>query len=326
MTIRGCVVSTLQNIGIPEPDGEILADYLVVLHEQSDHSAKNALPAITGFYKCMSFKALKDMNIDDINAYVDYLKSLPWKDSAKGQEFQLVKTWVRRFLKRLAAQQVILPNLFDYVDNPFGARHRSKHVDTLKINLEMDTKDNIKSLTSSELETIMQKVRLESKWFQVLLLVLKFTGMRLSEAVTLRLENIDLKERVLASGVVKNHRKTGKVVFFIPPHVATEIKAYTMLLDDGEEWLFPAKYTTDHVTKGTVTQKLDRFSTKIRIDFTAHQFRHTIIKNRELMGCPSHVNEFLQNQAVTGTQATFYRERNFTLRDRRDLYDKWNPY
>ena len=195
------------------------------------------------------------------------------------------------------------------------------------MSLDLDSKEGIKALTDEELDVIMAASKYEAKWFQVLLLVLKHTGMRVSEAVTLRLENIDFKERMMASGVVKNHRKSLKVFYFVPADIAAEIRSYRFLLADEEQWLFPAVNTPgEHMTVHTAEQRVLRFSKKIHVHVSAHMFRHTMILNREKMECPDHVNEYLMNQAVTGTQARFYRERNFTLRIRRDLYDRWNPY
>lgn len=318
---------------LPVPDRDILAEYLATLGEQSSLSARNMRKAIMLFYDSIGVKSITALTIDDINAFVEQLKVMvskrdgkPWKNSMKNQQFLMAKAWMHRALKALAARKIIISNLFDYVDNPFSASHAKKKADSMKIDIDLDAKANIKALTDGEIEKIMKATAFEERWFQVLFLILKHTGMRISEAITIRLENIDLQERVLASGVVKDYRKTGKVVFFVSREIAIEIKAYTILLDDGEEWLFPAKFSPGtHITRDTINRKIQRFAKKT-VHFTAHQFRHTIIKKREQMDCPSHINEFLQNQVVTGTQAAFYRERNFTIRDRRDLHDKWNPY
>lgn len=328
MKIETQVVSSIiSNLGIPDLDARFLARYFEMLKEHSDSSLKNAVVSITMLYECASFKSLESFTIDDINMFVDHLVSLNLKDSVKNHHFVLAKTWVKRAMRDFMAIRIQITNYFEYVENPFSAKNRNKRGDSLKVDLDMDAKENIKSLTDAELDAVMLASKLEEKWFQILLLILKYTGMRVSEAVTLRLENIDFKERVMATGVVKNHAKSGKVIFFVPEEIALEMRSYAFLLPDGEEWFFPAPNTPGtHMAVHTAEQRVLRLSKKTKIHVTAHMFRHTLIKKREQKECPDHVNEFLQNQAVTGTQAKYYRERNFTLRDRRDLYDRWNPF
>ncbi|HME56669.1 MAG TPA: tyrosine-type recombinase/integrase [Candidatus Lokiarchaeia archaeon] len=324
---RGVLAGVLENLGIPDPDRTCLAMYLEGLKENSDNTFDGSAHAIFDFYNATNFKSITIMTLDDINAYIDFLKAQPWKETVKDGYQRRVKAWFHRAMKDFAARKIMITDWFAYVDNPFSARKAKKHADSMQITIDMDNKENIKALTDAELDTIINMSKLKAKWFQILLLILKYTGMRVSEAITIRLKNMDMKERVIGTGVVRNGRKSGKVLFFVPAHVATEIKSYTILLEKNEEWLFPAKISRNYMPRSTADSAILNFSRKISVKFSSHQFRHTLIKNREIKKhCPSHINEFLQNQEVTGTQAQFYRERNFTLRDRRDLYDLYNPY
>ena len=54
--------------------------------------------------------------------------------------------------------------------------------------------------------------------------------MRISEAETIRIASVNLTERVIVTGLVNGHRKSGKVYFFIPQHLAVDIKNYLYLV------------------------------------------------------------------------------------------------
>jgi integrase len=336
------LIYTLENLAIPEPDAEFLAGYLAEIKERSDGNIKHPITLIPIFYKCVGFKSVQDITNVDVKAFNAFLDDYiinnttgpktkngqKLKESVKSQYFGIIKAWLKVAATCFIERDIEVKLHLDLLKNPYTGKGTKKAPTSLKVELEMDEKKGIKSFSDDDLETIMRASKLEEKWVQILFLILKYTGMRLSEAISLRRENIDLKERVLASGVVKNYRKTGEVIFCVPEHVITEIKEYYMLMNDGQEWLFPSRYNTgSFVTEDGFYRICHVIAKKCGIHFTPHQFRHTLIKNRDIkMHCPDHVNEFLQNHAVTGVQARYYRERNFTLRDRRDFYDQFNPY
>jgi len=72
--------------------------------------------------------------------------------------------------------------------------------------------------------------------------------------------------------------------------------------------------------------KWDKFAEQFSLNRTAfiiqacndYMLTHTSMGKTEL--------EESNLKTVTGTQAKFYRERNFSLQERRELYDKWNPF
>jgi integrase len=270
------------------------------------------------------------VKVSDIKSYFEHLKTLDLCETTCWNYSVVVKSWFTYAIKQIyALTGQTLINMFDYVDVPFKNQvgGGNKDASTGKIKIEMDSaKANVKVISDQDMEKIVRAARLRSQRLYTFVLILKHTGMRISEAETIRVENIDVTERIIASGNVKDFAKTGIVYFVVPEFVMAEIRAYKLDLQPGEEWLFPApsRGTQGHVS--AMRSELRKLAKRTGVPFTSHWFRHTIIKKREKMGCPPHINEFLQNQAVTGTQARYYRERNFTLRDRRELYDRWNPW
>ncbi|MEX2758185.1 MAG: tyrosine-type recombinase/integrase, partial [Candidatus Sigynarchaeota archaeon] len=256
--------------------------------------------------------------------YVAYLKARPLKNSSKRVYLLWVKAWTNHAKKALFLHGTQITNYFDYIENPFKGENTCDG--NLKVDLDMDTTDNIKALNDEQMDQILRAAELRSRALFIMLTLLKHTGLRLSEAVTIRTENINLAERVIASGIIKNHRKTGKVFYFVPPAIATELRSYILSLNDGAEWLFPSPVSPSHYTTSHFEKMIRNISIVVGFHFTAHQFRHTLIAKRHKLGCPPHVNDLLQNHTASGTQAKFYRERNLTLRDRRAFYDKWHPY
>ncbi|MEX2719634.1 MAG: tyrosine-type recombinase/integrase [Candidatus Sigynarchaeota archaeon] len=327
MITKSKAINIVNEIGIPEPDASIFADYLVKLENQSDESFTEGRRIIGEFYQATGLKPITEITLEDIEIYFDFLRSKKIRDSTRYNYSMWIKTWYNVIKKILFLRGITIPNFFDYIENPFAPSRKNKSA-FLKIDLTMDARAETKALTDDQVSKILREAKIRSRPLYILLLILKYTGMRISEAITIRIENINLKERVIASGVVKNHRKTGTVYFFVPQHVAHELRSYMMELNQECEWLFPSRFQNYqyHYSKAQAEYWLRQMWPIVGFRFTSHQFRHTIIFKRLKNHCPPHINEILQNHAIPGTQAKFYRERNLTLRDRRDLYDKWNPW
>ncbi len=328
MTTKAQILVDLQQKAVPEPDVDILADYLATLDSQSKNSYLSFKAHILEFYTFTSYRQLANVKVADIKEYFEHLRSMRLSEKTRWIYSYVVKTWFTHAIKQLYARSgVTLVNMFDYIDIPFSSSPPQVKTGTSKIMIDLDAaKSNVKVISDADMVKIVRGAKLRSQRLYTIVLVMKYTGMRISELETIRIENVNVNERIIATGGEKDFSKTGIVYFVVPEHVMAEIRAYKLDLKPGEEWLFPSLYGAKGGHVVTLGKEIKELSTELGIHFTSHWFRHTIIKKREKMGCPPHINEFLQNQAVTGTQARYYRERNFTLRDRRALYDQWNPW
>jgi len=308
---------------LPELDAEILEEYLRDLQEHSRNTALSFIRGIMLFYECVGRRSIRDCTIADIETYIKTLKAATLKRSSKKTMFNVAKTWHARFVKRAFAHGQQLVNFFQYIDNPFLEDDTERSGTGYRVDLESKKTDTM-VIPLDYMDKILADARARDYRVYLFLLILKYTGMRASEAITIRIENIDINERIIASGTVKNYAKTGEVIYFTPRHVMDEIENYKLILTPGETWLFPSNKTGKHITCWDMI--LRRFQREAGLHFRSHQFRHSLITRRDQMGCPGNINELLNNHALTGTQARVYREKNYTILDRRSLYDRYNPY
>jgi integrase/recombinase XerD len=108
-----------------------------------------------------------------------------------------------------------------------------------------------------------------------------YTGCRMSEALALRAENLDLAAGVLTL----THTKTGRVRE-LPMHPElVGILAAAGLPSDG--WLFPSKRTASHMTRQAVDLELREVCDALDIKgWGTHSFRRSLATNLHHKGVP----------------------------------------
>lgn len=306
---------------IPESDWTQLVHYLEIKRENSDNTYRNKKSHLKHFYM-INNKPIELIEIQDVEKYVKHLKQRYTNRTTQRNHLQSVKAYYNQILKWLGARGIVKPNVFQYMDIDIMKKEKPKNVVDMKVSINMH---QTKAMAPHLMNKIIHAAEMRSKKEFVFFLILKYTGMRISECISIRIENIDVEERVIATGVIRNMRKGGLVYYFVPKHVMLEIEDYMLGLESGEEWLFPSHKS--EICYKNPQELIRRFKRETGINgWTSHQFRHTIIYKRLKMGCPGSISDVLMNHALKGTQAIFYRENNLTLADRRDFYDKWNPY
>jgi len=288
--------------------------------ESSKNSFVNTRCTLSVFYDIIG-KSIIDVTTKDIKKYVDFLDSRYSNRSTKRNNVVRVKAYYHHVLKKIGEQGILKADIFKYIDIGFLKKERFKQKEGFKVNLAEFQRS--KAIPDDVSARILAAARIRSQRLHVLFLILKHTGMRVSEAITIRIDNIDLERRVVSSGTVKNYAKESVVIHPFPAHVGMEIKKLIATLKDGETWLFPGHES--HVKQPQSLIKAFKKATGIG-RWTSHQFRHALVTKRSLIGCPKEVNEFLQNHAPSGTQDMYYKFRNYTIEDRVALYDEWNPY
>jgi len=159
--------------------------------------------------------------------------------------------------------------------------------------------------------------------------LLAFLNFRISEIVTIRIEDIDLKERKIISGKVVGFAKKGPVISFFPSWFGPFLEKYIQDNKSKNQFLFrshtqqsrfgflhpktPQKYLRD--IKNIL---------KIRDEITnPHAWRDGVNSLREKMGAPDRHLDLLLNQKPKGVNRQNYLKRlkNYTeLRELWDLY------
>jgi integrase/recombinase XerD len=139
--------------------------------------------------------------------------------------------------------------------------------------------------------------------FRALVEVLLGTGMRISEALSLKRSSIDMQTGE-ASVIGKGNKE--RTVFF-SPRALNWVKEYVTRRTDSTDALFVNRWKTP-LTRQTVVQWFSRFrkAAGIKKKVTAHMLRHTVATTLLFNGCPiGHIKEILGHEHLM-TTCKFY--------------------
>lgn len=303
-------------------DETFITAYATKLDDQSSRSHNLFGLIIPEFYAFVK-KPILDITLDDVNGFIAILSARVATSSVISY-MKFIRAFYRFSLKLHAGNtRELITDVFRYVDMPKNNPRTIKSKTGHKVDLD-DLDGESKIIPDNELHTIIKFAFARGIVEHVLFGILKHTGMRISEVITIRNENIDFEKRVIVSGTVKDFSKEGIVIHPFPKFMIIPIKKL-IAINRGTEWLFESPRYPNRFRKYPQTL-IDRFRRDTGIDFTFHQFRHTLITKRSQNGCDRELNEYLNNHAASGTQARFYDFRNWTIDDRVRAYDKWHPF
>jgi integrase len=166
-----------------------------------------------------------------------------------------------------------------------------------------------------------------------ILALLTVCGMRLSECVSIRIQNLHLKERYLVTGMEENARKNKRpLTFCFPEEVGILLQEYLLerhQTHPQSDWLFPWRGSSKdkHLTVEAVQAFLRKLFPhhELGVPVESHTFRRTLSTFR-LNGekpAPLHIEETLSNHAITSLVMRSYNKYKVEMR-RRD-YDHYFP-
>jgi integrase len=172
------------------------------------------------------------------------------------------------------------------------------------------------------------KKRDYTKYIQ--LLILTFTGMRISECVSIRRADVNIDERFLLTGREENARKSNKdgnkpLIFFFPEPVANILFDYLQYhkkhFGETQKWLFPIRgshYTVDNMIF---------FLKMLKMPFyvASHKFRRTLATFwlNKTNKVALHVVEVLSNHVISNVIYKHYAKKGKL--EKRSLYDESFP-
>ncbi|MBO8128964.1 MAG: tyrosine-type recombinase/integrase [Peptococcaceae bacterium] len=132
-------------------------------------------------------------------------------------------------------------------------------------------------LERRELGTLVRTVRkYGSLRDQVLVMLLLHAGLRVSEVVALRLDDVVIRER---SGFVRVRQGKGDKYREVPLNVTVRRVLSEYLAGLTGEWLFPSRRGRGgHITTRAVEKVLVRFGRLAGVEVTPHRLRHTFGK------------------------------------------------
>jgi integrase len=170
-------------------------------------------------------------------------------------------------------------------------------------------------LTIEDILKILRYVFNYSYEDYVILNLLVFCGMRISEAVSIERKDIDLAQRILITGKENGARKSNRkgdkpLIFCYPPQIANLMFEYLYYSENKypqSKWLFPSsKRSKDHIGEFTIQDHIRDYSKTLQIDLYTHIFRKTLAKNRKNSGVSLSTREFLSNHVVKSTEEMVY--------------------
>jgi len=181
-----------------------------------------------------------------------------------------------------------------------------------------------KVFTPEQLLHVLKQTKIGSFKFFIASVILTVCGMRMSECLTIRLENLNLVGRYLMTGTEENARKSGKAYFIFPEEIVPLLTEYILEVkarDPSTPWLFPGQ--NGHQS----TFRFHTFLSRLKLPFPVHShaFRRSL-ETYQIKGnsrTPLHFVEILSNHAISSVVMRHYAK--ITLEERRALYDQYFP-
>jgi len=149
-------------------------------------------------------------------------------------------------------------------------------------------------VTAVDLPTWWKAVMAEPDYSRDFLLTALFTGMRRSEVMQLRWENVDLSAKTLHLPTTKN----GDPLTLPLSEFLADLLAQRRKENQGSPWVFPGPGRTGHLVE---TKKfLLRVSAGSGVSFTLHDLRRTFITIAESLDVPYYALKRLLNHRTNG--------------------------
>ena len=210
-------------------------------------------------------KSFKSIIKKDILDFLESLKLKNVKNKTKSRKIFALK----RFYRFLISERIIKINPMEKIDIP-------KSEDTLSI-----------TLTSNQIEKILKFVSKKTNNYidirsNLIIELLYSTGIRVSELISIKTNNIDLKKRnILIDPPEKGKSRKERMAFF-GEQTKEVIEKYLEFIkiyfkEKDSPWLFPSNNSNDFLTRRRVLQIMHDLADKMKIDknlMHPHSFRH----------------------------------------------------
>ena len=234
------------------------------VHKNTIISYKYDINQFNNFIKKKK-KSFKSIIKKDILDFLESLKLKNVKNKTKSRKIFALK----RFYRFLISERIIKNNPMEKIDIP-------KSEDTLSITLSAD---QIKKILKFVSKKTNRYIDIRSN---LIIELLYSTGIRVSELISIKINNIDLKKKkILIDPPEKGKSRKERIVFFgkQTKEVIEKYLEFRKIYFKKEDspWLFPSKNTNDFLTRRRVLQIMHNLADKIQIDknlMHPHSFRH----------------------------------------------------
>ncbi len=173
------------------------------------------------------------------------------------------------------------------------------HRDIVKFKSPKIPKSLPEVLTKEEVKRLIESA--PSKKSKLIIRILYSTGLRVSECIKLKINDLDLES---LEGWVRAGKGNKDRSFNISKNLAEDIKKYIQTLDENEIYLFPGR-NKEHLTSRNI-QKIIRIAAKranIQKKVTPHKLRHSFATHYLEKGVNlREIQEMLGHSDVSTTQ------------------------
>lgn len=323
-------MSILSHPGLPlavpllNPDDALLVKQYILLRGKTGSKIQNEIKYILSHFIVFVNKPnLQDITETDVERYFNQLDARGLKRSTK----RLNRAYLNSFFKSYERKaRRTNPTYYNPIP-PTNECHFTH--DPVKSMEEITLGEQEQTFTIDQLITILKEFYFINRKYFLMTTLLTFCGMRLSECLSIRIENVKPLDRYLMTGMEENARKSNRtgdhpLYFCFPEEVANLLQEYLIelhLKDPTNLWLFPGTDTCIRTTSyvGFLNHHPFLFPVK------SHAFRRTLetfqlnLTNR----VPLHFVELLSNHVISSVVMKHYNK--ITLADRLHLYDEYLP-
>jgi integrase len=284
------------------------------------------------------FEFAKKSSIFEIDSYIvdEYIDKINSDETltlkTKENNLSLVYAFFDWFENRIKRDHKIIKERGRFL-NPFP---KLKYIN-LSPDLVKPKKKRNKKLSIEEMKNLLEYSFHNNRQIYRCLVLLTFCGMRISEAVTIKIEDIDLHLRNLKTGVEEGARKSNKkgeepLYFCFPPEISNilfeQINYVKYSYGNETKWLFPDNDNPfNYVEERKIQKYLRNYSKTTQTDNYTHIFRHTLSKRRFNAGVSQKDMELLSCHVSSSTELRTYSrdESEEGLKYRVKVYDKTLP-
>jgi len=294
---------------------EIIEGYLNEVEKRSHPAYKNHKSVIL---KCLNWvkKPLETITMLEVKEYFE--KEMDLVASTKLSSKEAYRSYLNSFFDYVVSYMLSEKKLYNNpVPNKRVFKFSKKSNDIKKVSEEVT-----EVYTVNELQILLDNAKLNRFRDFIVYGILISTGMRISECLSIKIQNINLKQRYIETGFVKNARKSDKgLLFFIPEGFIPYLENYLLYLGKTAGWLFPSS-KGKHLTVDGMRGRANRY---FGYEYSLfHQFRRTKITKQMKMGCNPLISEVLMNHAPSSVEGQSYVK--LSIDEKRDYFDQFFPF
>lgn len=304
-------------------DAMLVQQYILLRGKTGSNMHRNMKSVLFRFILFINKPNLQDITETDVEQYFNYLDSIGLKCISKRLNRAYLNSFFKSFERKTRRTN---PTYYNPIP-PMNECHFMN--DPVKSIEEITLREKEQIYTIDQLLTVLKEFYFINRRYFIITTLLTFCGMRISECLSIRIENVKLEERYLMTGMEENARKSNRkgdhpLYFCFPEIIANLLNDYILelqLKSPTNIWLFPGNDTYLHY------KAYDEFLGRHTFGFPvkSHAFRRTLetfqlnLTNR----VPLHFVELLSNHVISSVVMKHYNK--ITLADRLNLYDEYLP-